>query len=188
MYRANQNKRYRRIKRELIHKGALVDFYKDTMQVPNGNLAEWDLISHKGAAAVIPVTSNGDIIMVRQYRNPLEDFDLEIPAGSLDSPAEDPKVCAARELEEETGCKAQSITYVNWTYASVGICTERIYLYIAENLQPGTQKLDKDEFIEIERYSLKDALEMVYDGTIRDSKTVMGILAYNQLVTKRKGQ
>ena len=69
----------------------------------------------------------------------------------------------------------------------MGICTERIYLYIAENLQPGTQKLDKDEFIEIEKYSLSHCLDMIYDGTIRDSKTVMGILAYAGLVTKRKG-
>ena len=135
MYRANQNKRYRRIKRELIHKGALVDFYKDTMQVPNGNLAEWDLISHKGAAAVIPVTSNGDIIMVRQYRNPLEDFDLEIPAGSLDSPAEDPKVCAARELEEETGCKSSHLEHLIDIYTTVAFCDEKISIYVADHLE-----------------------------------------------------
>ena len=178
MYRANQNKRYRRIKRELIHKGALVDFYKDTMQVPNGNLAEWDLISHKGAAAVIPVTSNGDIIMVRQYRNPLEDFDLEIPAGSLDSPAEDPKVCAARELEEETGCKSSHLEHLIDIYTTVAFCDEKISIYVADHLETSVQKLDENEFLEVEVYPYEKLVRMILDGEIKDGKTVSGLSAH----------
>ena len=180
MYRAKQNKRYRRIKRELIHKGALVDFYKDTMQVPNGNLAEWDLISHKGAAAVIPVTSNGDIIMVRQYRNPLEDFDLEIPAGSLDSPAEDPKVCAARELEEETGCKSSHLEHLIDIYTTVAFCDEKISIYVADHLETSVQKLDENEFLEVEVYPYEKLVRMILDGEIKDGKTVSGLLAYGK--------
>ena len=178
MYRANQNKRYRRIKRELIHKGALVDFYKDTMQVPNGNLAEWDLISHKGAAAVIPVTSNGDIIMVRQYRNPLEDFDLEIPAGSLDSPAEDPKVCAARELEEETGYRSENLELLITLRTAIAYCNELIDVYVARDLIPSKQHLDEDEFVDVEEYTLDELCQMIYEGKLQDAKTVAAIMAY----------
>ena len=108
---------------------------------------------------------------------------LEIPAGTFED-NEDPYECALRELEEEIGYKAMGLTYVNWTYASVGMCTERIYLYVAKDLEKGVQNLDEDEYIEIERYSLEDAVEMIFDGTIRDSKTVMGILAYKELVAK----
>ena len=172
---------YKVVKSEKVFEGKILKVMRDEITMPDGDTAIREIVIKNNASAIVPVDKDGNI------RHPAGDMILEIPAGTFE-PHEDPYECAVRELEEETGCKAQSITYVNWTYASVGICTERIYLYIAENLQPGTQKLDKDEFIEIERYSLKDALEMVYDGTIRDSKTVMGILAYNQLVTKRKGQ
>ena len=175
MYRANQNKRYRRIKRELIHKGALVDFYKDTMQVPNGNLAEWDLISHKGAAAVIPVTSNGDIIMVRQYRNPLEDFDLEIPAGSLDSPAEDPKVCAARELEEETGYRAKTWKELGFINTSPGFCNEKLYLYLASDLEFVGEHPDEGEIIQCFEFGLDEIFEKIKNGEINDAKTICGL-------------
>lgn len=178
---------YKVVKSEKVFEGKILKVMRDEITMPDGDTAIREIVIKNNASAIVPVDKDGNIIFVRQYRHPAGDVILEIPAGTFE-PHEDPYECAVRELEEETGFKAQSITYVNWTYASVGICTERIYLYIAENLQPGTQKLDKDEFIEIERYSLKDALEMVYDGTIRDSKTVMGILAYNQLVTKRKGQ
>lgn len=169
---------YKVVKSEKVFEGKILKVMRDEITMPDGDTAIREIVIKNNASAIVPVDKDGNIIFVRQYRHPAGDMILEIPAGTFE-PHEDPYECAVRELEEETGCKAQSITYVNWTYASVGICTERIYLYIAENLQPGTQKLDKDEFIEIERYSLKDALEMVYDGTIRDSKTVMGILAYN---------
>ena len=94
----------KRIKRELVMKGTILDVYKDTMELPNGKTEEWDFVSHrKGAAAVVAVREDGKLLMVRQYRNALERMTLEIPAGARDSVTEDTKVCAARELEEETG-------------------------------------------------------------------------------------
>ena len=93
----------KRIDRKLVHKGRVIDFYQDTMLLPNGNTVEWDLIDHVGAACVVAVREDGKLLMVRQYRNPLERLTLEVPAGKLNSKDEDPAVCAERELAEETG-------------------------------------------------------------------------------------
>ena len=103
----------KRLNRELLKQGAILDIYKDTMQLPNGKIEEWDFISHrKGAAAVVPVRADGKVLMVRQYRNAIERMTLEIPAGSRDSKTEDTKVCAARELEEETGYCSNNLTFL----------------------------------------------------------------------------
>ena len=104
--------KFRRISRDLVAKGAILDYYQDTMQIPNGNIAKWDLIDHKGAAAVVAVREDGKLLMVRQYRNALDRYTLEIPAGKLDSP-EEPKIeCAYRELEEETGFRTEKLEYL----------------------------------------------------------------------------
>ena len=93
----------KRVRRERMYQGTVVDIYRDYMQFSNGNTEEWDYIHHRGAAAVLPVMDDGRLIMVRQYRNALEKYILELPAGALDYPKEPGIVCAARELEEETG-------------------------------------------------------------------------------------
>ena len=108
----------KRISRDLVAHGAIIDYYQDTMQIPNGHVARWDFIKHKGAAAVVPVDDQGRIIMVRQYRNALERYTLELPAGKLDDPKEEGIACAARELEEETCVKGlplrQMRTWGEW--------------------------------------------------------------------------
>lgn len=171
-------------KSEIAYEGKILRVFRDEIMMPDGNTAVREIIEKNNASAIVPVDDDGNIIFVRQYRHPAKDLVLEIPAGTFE-PHEDPRGCALRELEEEIGYKAGSLTFINWTYCSVGVCTEKIYLYIAENLEKGEQHLDPDEFIDIEKYSLKEAIDMVFDGTIKDSKTVMGILAYNQLVAKR---
>jgi len=98
---------YKRLDRKLVHKGKIIDLYEDTVAIPNGNVAKWDFIGHKGAAAVVPVTADGRILMVHQYRNALDRETLEIPAGGRDSVDEPYIDCAARELEEETGYKTE---------------------------------------------------------------------------------
>ena len=171
------------VKSDLLYKGKILKVFSDKVMMPNGNAATREIVVKNDAAAIVPVDEKGNIILVRQYRHPAKDMILEIPAGTFEF-GEDPYDCAKRELEEEIGYKANSIVFVNWTYASVGICSEKIYLYIATDLVKTQQNLDEDEFLEIEKYPLEQAYKMVFDGTIRDSKTVMGILAYKEFVTK----
>ena len=168
----------KRLKRELIHKGAVVDVYADTVEFA-GQVEKWDFIHHNGAAAVVPVTSEGKILLVRQYRNALDRFTLEIPAGKLDSKDEDPKNAAERELAEETGYVCDNIEYLTTIYTTVAFCNEKIGLYLARGLKDKhPQHLDDDEFIDLEAVSLEDALKMIYEGKIQDAKTVIGILMY----------
>ena len=168
----------RRLKRELIAKGAIIDYYQDTMQIPNGNIAKWDLIDHKGAAAVVAVKEDGELLMVRQYRNALERETLEIPAGGLNGREEPTDEAAMRELSEETGYVCDSVELLTSIYTTVAFCNEKIDIYLAENLRPGKQHLDENEYINVESYSVEELKEMIFSGKIQDSKTICGILAY----------
>lgn len=169
---------YKRLKRELIHKGAVIDYYKDYVQIPNGNVAEWDFIKHKGAAAVVPVTKEGKILMVRQYRNALDRFTLEIPAGGRDSEEEETIVCAARELEEETGYRSENLELLLSLRTTVAFCNEFIDVYVARDLIPSRQHLDEDEYVDVEEHELDELVQLCYEGVLQDSKTVSAILAY----------
>ena len=113
---------FKRLDRELVYKGSIIDFYKDTVQVPNGNIVKWDFIKHQGAAAVVPVTADGKLLMVRQYRNALDRYTLEIPAGGLNGPEEPTMEAAARELEEETGCHAGKMEWLITIRTTVAFC------------------------------------------------------------------
>lgn len=165
----------------LKHKGAIVDFYTMDIQVPNGNVAHWDLIEHKGAAAVVPVDENGKILLVRQYRGAIDEMMLEIPAGGRDSVEEDFMVCAARELEEETGFSCDHLHHLVDVNTAAAYTSERIAVYYAENLIPSRQNLDEDEFINIERYTIEEIEKMIYNLEITDAKTIAGVLAYKNL-------
>ncbi len=174
-----------RLKRELVYKGAIIDVYKDYVKIPNGNIAEWDYIGHKGAAAVLPVTDDGKIVMVRQYRNALNRETLEIPAGGLNGANEPTKDAAARELEEETGYKSDNLTYLLSVVTTVAFCDEKIDIYLAKDLIPSKQNLDEDEFVEVEIYELDELCDMIFAGKIVDSKTVSALLAYKALTMKK---
>lgn len=167
-----------RLKRELVAKGHIFDYYHDTMQIPNGNVAVWDFIQHKGAAAILPVREDGKILMVRQFRNALDRDTLEIPAGGLNGPDEPTDVAAMRELEEETGYKCDKVELLLSIRTAVAFCNEKIDIYLARDLQPSKQHLDEDEYIDVEVYSVEELLDMIYAGIIQDSKTVSAILAY----------
>lgn len=171
-------KEFERIKRELVYEGSIINFYKDTVQVPNGNVVKWDFIGHKGAAAVVPVTKEGRILMVRQYRNALDRYTIEIPAGGLNGAEEPTKVAALRELEEETGYRAEEAELLITIRTTVAFCNEKIDIYVANKLIPSKQHLDEDEFINVEAYEIGTLEEMIYNGTIQDSKTISAILAY----------
>ena len=168
-----------RVKRIRMYQGAIVDVYRDYMQFANGNTEEWDYIHHRGAAAVVPVTDDGRIIMVRQYRNALERFTLEIPAGALDDPEEPGINCSARELEEETGYRSENLEWLITLRTTVAFCNERIEVYVAKNLVPSKQHLDPNEFVNVELHTVEELKQMIFDGEIEDSKTVASILAYD---------
>lgn len=168
-----------RVKRIRMYQGAIVDVYSDYMQFSNGNTEEWDYIHHRGAAAVVPVTDDGRIIMVRQYRNALERFTLEIPAGALDDPEEPGINCSARELEEETGYRSENLEWLITLRTTVAFCNERIEVYVAKNLVPSKQHLDPNEFVNVELHTVEELKQMIFDGEIEDSKTVASILAYD---------
>lgn len=168
----------RRIDRKLIHHGAVVDFYEDTMQLPDGNTATWDFISHKGAAAVVAVQPDGRLLMVRQYRGPIDRYTLEIPAGKLDYAGEDTLTCAARELHEETGYTADHMERLLSIFTTVGFCNEHIDIYLATGLHRGEQHLDYDEYLNVEAYELGELIDRINRFEIEDSKTVSGLLAY----------
>ena len=170
--------KYERLDRTLVYKGVIIDFYQDTVKVPNGNVVKWDFIGHKGAAAVVAVNEDGKLLMVRQYRNALDRETLEIPAGALDSADEPTHVAAARELEEETGFKAGKLELLIKLRTTVAFCNEKIDVYLATDLQPSKQNLDDDEFINVELYDIDELLQMIYDCKIEDSKTVAALMAY----------
>lgn len=177
---------FKRLSRDLVFKGSIIDFYKDTVQVPNGNIVKWDFIGHKGAAAVVAVRDDGKLLMVRQYRNALDRYTLEIPAGGLNGVNELPIAAAERELEEETGYRTDSPLEALITIrTTVAFCNEKIDIYVARNLKKSHQNLDEDEFINVEAWDVKDLLTKIYDGTIEDSKSICAIMAYyNKYVLK----
>ncbi len=168
----------KRLKRELVAKGHIFDYYHDTMQIPNGNIAVWDFIEHKGAAAMVAVREDGRLLMVRQYRNALERETLEIPAGGLNGADEPTDLAAARELEEETGYRCEHPEFLISIRTTVAFCNEKIDIYVARDLIPGAQHLDEDEYINVEAYSVEELVDMIYAGKLQDSKTVCAILAY----------
>lgn len=171
------------INREIVYKGKIFDVAEDTIEIEEGKIAKWDLVLHNGATAIVPITKNNEIVLVRQYRNASNGEFLEIPAGKLEK-GEDPYACAVRELEEETGYQAGHIEKICAMFSAVGFSDEKLHLYVATNLRPGKQHLDEDEYITLEKYSLAEAVNMVFNGQIQDSKTIVGILAVNHFLNK----
>lgn len=168
----------KRLNRELKFKGRIIDFYQDTMEIDGDRTVVWDFIKHKGAAAVVPVTEDGRILMVRQYRNALDRYTLEIPAGALDAEDEPGMDCASRELEEETGYRSEKLEWLITLRTTVAFCNERIEVYVARDLIPSKQHLDEDEFIDLKAYSLEELKEKIFAGEIEDGKTVASLMAY----------
>ena len=169
---------FKRLNRELKCKGAIINFYTDTIETPTGKLVKWDYIGHNGAAAVVPVSKDGNIIMVKQFRNALDRYTLEIPAGALNNVNEPSITCAARELEEETGYRSTDLEYLITVNTAVAFCNEVIDIYVATNLIKTEQNLDEDEFVEIEEHSIESLVDKIYNAEIKDSKTTSALLAY----------
>ena len=172
-----------RLDRQLRYQGTILKIYEDTV-IANGHKAYWDFIHHDGAAAVLPVTEDGKILMVRQYRNALDRETLEIPAGKLDAPDEPKITCAYRVLEEETGFRSDNLEYLISINTTVAFCDEAIDIFVARNLIPSHQHLDEDEVIDVEPWELEDLLKLIYEGKMTDGKTVAAICAYGMKYAK----
>jgi ADP-ribose pyrophosphatase len=165
-----------------IFKGRVVTLDIDTVTLPNGATIELEMIHHPGAAAVVPMKEDGTVILIRQYRHAAGGYIYEIPAGKL-HPGEDPKLCAARELQEEIGYRADSLELLTSILTTPGFTDEVIHIYKGTGLTKGKQDLDHDEVIEIVELPLEKALAQIIDGTIRDGKTIVGLqTAYLQQV------
>jgi len=165
-----------------IFSGNIINVEHVTVTLPDGRQATRDLVMHPGASAVVPLNEHGEVYMVRQYRKAIEAVTLEIPAGKLDE-AEDPRICAERELKEETGLEARLITHLASIHSTPGFSNEVLHLYAATGLNEGESCSDEDEFISMEKYPVAQLLEMIFKGEISDAKSIIGILMADRIMS-----
>ena len=179
-----ENSRLREIRTgsEEIFNGVILHVQRDTVRLPNGSEAIREVIRHIGAVCVIPVLENGDVVMERQYRYPLDRVILEIPAGKLDAADEDRFSAIQRELREETGYTADEWTVLGDFHPAPAYSDEFITMYMARGLRKGDRHLDEDEFLDVYTVPLKDLVEDVMAGRISDAKTQVCILKAARLL------
>lgn len=158
------------LERRAAYEGRMLHVYSDRVEI-GGRETTREVVLHPGACAILPVTEKKEILFVRQYRYAAEETLLEIPAGKID-PGEAPDVCAARELTEETGFRAERLRKLGAVFTTPGFCNEKIHLYLADRLVPAHQHLDTDEFLDVVKIPLDEALEMIRNGEISDAKTL----------------
>jgi ADP-ribose pyrophosphatase len=170
------------LKTEDIYKGNIIKVQNLTVSLPNGKEATRDIVLHPGASVVIPYNGKGEIYMVKQFRKPLDITTLELPAGKLDSAMEDPKVCAERELIEETGLRAGKIEHLISIHTTPGFCNEVIHMYTATDLTQGDSCADEDEFLDVEKIHVSELVDMILNHKITDAKTIIGILMAEKLI------
>lgn len=167
---------YETIESKSVFTGMIIEVKQDIITLPNGKTTGREIVVRGEATAVVPIDENNNVILVKQYRHPIGKVSLEIPAGMLEE-GEDLETCALRELEEETALKGGKITHISSFYPTLGFCTEKIHLYLVTDLSEGTLNLDEDEFVEVHKMPLDDAIALVYNGEIIDGKTIIGLLA-----------
>lgn len=158
-----------------IYKGKVVDLSVDRVKLPNGGVTELEVIRHPGASAMVPLTDDGQVLLVRQYRYATGGWLLEVPAGKLD-PGEPPEVCAPREMEEEVGYRPGELISLGWIWTTPGFTDEKIWLYLGRDLVAGRQDLQNDEVLSVEKIPLTEAVAKVHAGEICDSKSVCALL------------
>lgn len=166
---------FRIIKSETLHKGKVFNTRIDEIEYNSGNLAVREVAEHPGGAVVVPMTDEGKIIMVTQYRFPVERVLLELPAGKLNKD-EDPMLCAKRELEEETGYSSENVKRLGWIYTTPGYSSEKLFIFLAQDMKPGNHNREEGEFgMEVFEFSLKEIEQKIFNGEIVDGKTIGGI-------------
>lgn len=171
----------KKLNSKMIYKGKIIDMHVDEVLLPNGSTSFREVVDHNGGVCIAPLTQDGDLLFVRQFRYPYDEVILELPAGKLEK-GEDALEAGKRELTEETGAFAEEFIDMGKLYPSPGYCGEIIHMYLAKVKGIGATNFDEDEFLEIERISLKKATEMMLSGEIKDAKTqvLIGKLALMQ--------
>lgn len=162
-----------------VYAGRVVALRVDTLALPDGKLLQREVVEHRGAVAMVVLDEQDRVLLVRQYRPAVDGELLEIPAGTIE-PGEAPDACARRELAEELSLAASRWTPLAQCYSSPGFCTELLHLYLAEGLTPAQGQADEDEAITIECLPLADVLARIADGTIRDAKSIAGLMLVAQ--------
>ncbi len=165
----------KKISSEIKYDGIIFTITQDTAELENGNLAKRDVLHHSGGVCVIPVTENNEIFLVKQFRYPFQTVTTEVPAGKL-NPGENHAECGRRELLEETGCTCKEYIYLGEMYPTPAYDTEITHIYLARGLEFKKQNLDEDEFLDVVKLPLSDAVEMVMSGELKDGKTQIAIL------------
>lgn len=158
-----------------VYEGLVVNVRFDKAELQNGSIVSREVVEHSGGVGIVPLTDDNKVLMVRQYRYPMEEELLEIPAGKLGA-GEAPLHCAVRELSEETGCKAGEIIDLGAIYPSPGFCRETLYLYLALDLKFGEMHLDEDELLSVEAIDIDELMSQIMANKITDAKTVIGIM------------
>lgn len=171
--------------RHTVFQGKVLDVGLEKHLMPNGRQATFEIIRHPGGAAVLPILADGRIVLIRQFRPAVGCMIYEIPAGRLE-PAEPAEACAARELVEEAGYVADELTPLGGCWSTVGFCDEYIHLFLARGLSAVPRCLEPDEFIELCPMTVEEALRLVENGSIADSKTQLALLRY-RLLTVEEG-
>lgn len=173
----------KRVKKNTVYVGKALDFCVDDVELPDGARATREYLDHPGAVGVVPILPGGVVVLVRQYRYPVGEVTLEIPAGKFDKGStESALACAARELKEETGYTAETIKPLIEYWPTPAFANEVIKMFVAEGLTPGALSPDEDEFIEKVELPLDEALELIRAGRVKDSKTMVALLAYARWV------
>lgn len=168
------------VKTERVYEGKLFDLDVSQVKLPDGSTGVREIVRHPGATALVAVDADGKLLLVRQYRVASNRVMSEIPAGTRDGD-EAPDICAIRELQEETGYKPGKLESLGGFYVAPGYTTEYIYLFLATELVESRLPGDSDEFIEVVRVTLDEALKMIEQGEIADAKTTIGVLRYARL-------
>lgn len=168
------------IRKIYAYRGKILNLRCDDVELPNGHISTREVVEHSGGAVILPVTPDGRVLFVKQFRYAYGEVILELPAGKLD-PGESPIVAAARELKEETGMVAAKYYDLGKLYPSPGYTDEIISMYAATGLKDVGQELDPDEFLKVKTLSFSEALNLVYNGEIRDSKTISALLKFSDM-------
>jgi len=166
----------KQVRSEQLVDGALLKVYRDHAEMPDGSTAVREWIDHPGAAAIVPLFEDGQTVLIRQFRYPPRRVFWEVPAGKIDTSGEPPEAVAARELEEETGWRADRFEHVGSSYPCIGYSNEVIHFYVARGLERGQRELEDHEFMDVEMMPFSDAVAMARRGDILDMKSVTALL------------